>query len=158
MAMNENMSDEAGESAVRFLENLLQAAGLNIRVENEHPGDEGLMLELQGPDNGVVLGNSARVLYALEHIVNQVVHHRGSGHLKVTLDCNGYRSERVLELQLIARKAAEKVRTTGVSFSLQPMPAVERRVIHLTLAEETGIRTESSGMGLNRHVIIFPGH
>jgi len=140
------------------LENLLQTARLEVRVQNEQPGDEGLMLELQGPDSGLVLGNNARVLYALEHVVNQVVHHRGESHLKVTLDCNGYRSTRVLELQLMARKAAEKVRTTGVSFSLQPMPAVERRVIHLTLAEEAGIRTESSGLGLNRHVVIFPGH
>jgi len=156
--MNEKINEGTGESAVRFLENLLQTARLEVRVQNEQPGDEGLMLELQGPDNGLVLGNNARVLYALEHVVNQVVHHRGESHLKVTLDCNGYRSTRVLELQLMARKAAEKVRTTGVSFSLQPMPAVERRVIHLTLAEEAGIRTESSGLGLNRHVVIFPGH
>jgi len=158
VAMNEKINEEAGESAVRFLENLLQVARLELRIKEEQPGDEGLLLELHGSDNGVVLGNNARVLYALEHLVNQVVHHRGGSHVKVTLDCNGYRSERVLELQLIARKAAEKVRTTGVSFSLQPMPAAERRVIHLTLAEEAGIRTESSGLGLNRHVVIFPGH
>ncbi len=156
--MNENVNEDTAGSAVRFLENLLQMARLEVRVQNEQPGDEGVQLDLHGPDNGLVLGNSARVLYALEHIVNQVVHHRGGGHLKLTLDCNGYRSERVLELQLLARKAAEKVRTTGVSLPLQPMPAVERRVIHLTLAEETGIRTESSGMGLNRHVVIIPGH
>ncbi len=156
--MNEKINEEAGGSAVRFLADLLQTARLDVRVQNEQPGDESLLLELHGPDNGLVLGNSARVLYALEHLVNQVVHHRGGGYLKITLDCNGYRSTRVLELQLMARKAADKVRTTGVSFSLQPMPAAERRVIHLTLAEEAGIRTESSGMGLNRHVVIFPGH
>jgi len=156
--MNEKINEGAGESAVQFLANLLVAARLDVRVQNEQPGDEGLLLELDGPDNGLVLGNNARVLYALEHVVNQLVHHRGGGHVKITLDCNGYRSTRMLELQLMARKAAEKVRTTGVSFSLQPMPAVERRVIHLTLAEEAGIRTESSGLGLNRHVVIFPGH
>ncbi|MFB3904336.1 MAG: protein jag [Acidobacteriota bacterium] len=155
--MNERISEEAGQSAVRFLDGVLQAARLDMRVQNEQPGDEGLLLELQGSDTGLVLGNNARVLYALEHLVNQVIHHASGGQLKITLDCNGYRSTRVLELQLMARKAAEKVRTTGVSFSLQPMPAVERRVIHLTLAEEAGIRTESSGLGLNRHVVIFPG-
>jgi len=154
--MNEKMNQETG-TAVQFLENLLQTARLDVRVQNEQPGDEGLLLELHGPDNGLVLSNSARVLYALEHLVNQVVHHQSGGYSKITLDCNGYRSTRVLELELMARKAAEKVRTTGVSFSLQPMPAAERRVIHLTLAEEAGIRTESAGMGLNRHVVIFPG-
>jgi spoIIIJ-associated protein len=156
--MNENANEATAESAVRFLENLLQAARLDVRVQNDRPGDEGMSLELHGPDSGLVLSNNARILYALEHLVNQVIHHRGGGYLKLTIDCNGYRSTRVLELQLMARKAAEKVRTTGVSFSLQPMPAVERRVIHLTLAEEAGIRTESSGLGLNRHVVIFPGH
>ena len=156
--MNENVNEASAESAIRFLENLVQTARIDVRVQNQQPGDEGILLELHGPDNGLVLGNNARVLYALEHIVNQVAHHGGGSYLKLTLDCNGYRSTRVLELQLMARKAAEKVRTTGVSFSLQPMPAVERRVIHLTLAEEAGIRTESSGLGLNRHVVIFPGH
>jgi len=155
--MNEKIHEEGADSAVQFLRNVLQVSRLDLRVQEERPGDEGLLVELHGSDSGLVLGNNARVLYALEHLVNQVVHHRGGSHLKITLDCNGYRSTRVLELQLIARKAAEKVRNTGVAFSLQPMPAVERRVIHLTLAEEAGIRTESAGLGLNRHVVIFPG-
>lgn len=156
MEMNEKTNEETGQSAVRFLEDLVRAARLEVRVQNPQPVDEGLRLELHGPDSGLVLGNNARVLYALEHLVNQAVHQSRTSYLKVTLDCNGYRSTRGLELQLMARKAAEKVRTTGVSFSLQPLPSAERRVIHLTLAEESGIRTESSGMGLNRHVVIFP--
>ncbi|RPI21378.1 MAG: hypothetical protein EHM61_24900 [Acidobacteria bacterium] len=155
--MNENVSEAAGEFAVRFLEALMQAARFTLHVKEEQVADQGVVLELHGADSGLVLANNARLLYAMEHVVNQALHHQGRSDSKVTLDCNGYRSTRVLELQLLARKAAEKVRTTGVPLSLQPMPSVERRVIHLTLAEEAGIRTESSGLGLNRHVVIIPG-
>jgi len=93
----------------------------------------------------------------LEHVVNQALHRRGANQPKVRLDCNGYRSTRILELQLLARKAAERVRTTGTPLSLQPMPSAERRIIHLALAEEADVRTESSGAGLRRHVVILPG-
>ncbi len=84
------------------------------------------------------------------------MYRRGQGESRVMIDCNDYRQTRVLELQLMARKAAERVKTTHAPFSLQPMPAFERRVIHVTLAEERGVRTESSGLGTNRHVIILP--
>ena len=140
-----------------FLEGLLRAGRLELSVELKRDADA-VQVVLEGPDGDLALENNARVLYALEHIVNQVLYRRGQGDAKVVLDCNDYRNTRLLELQLLARKAAEKVKTSGASFSFQPMPAVERRIIHLTLAEEQGVRTESSGLGTNRHVVILPGH
>ena len=140
-----------------FLEGLLRAGRLELSLEVKRDG-ETLQVVLAGPDGDLLLENSARVLYALEHIVNQVIYRRGHGDGKVILDCNDYRNTRLLELQLLARKAAEKVKTGGASFSFQPMPAVERRIIHLTLAEDQGVRTESSGLGTNRHVVILPAH
>lgn len=154
--MSGNGNQEFEESVVKFLEEMLRAADLSVRVKTERQA-EILNLHLHGADSALILANNARVLYSLEHLLNQVLFRRGHGENRVVLDCNGYRATRVLELQLMARKAAERVRATGSAFSLQPMPSFERRVIHVTLAEEAGVRTESSGLGMNRHVVIIPG-
>jgi spoIIIJ-associated protein len=154
--MTESGNVRVKEFVIRFLENLLRAGHLSVQVRSREANGM-LEMELDGPDNELLVENNARVLYAVEHVLNQVLYRNGFSESKVVVDCGGYRSSRVLELELMARKAAEKVRTTGAPFSLQPMPAVERRIIHLALAEDGTVRTESSGVGVNRHVIIFPG-
>jgi spoIIIJ-associated protein len=139
-----------------FLEGLLRAGRLELSVEARRE-TEFLHVELEGPDSDLILENNAKVLYALEHVLNQVTYRRGYCESKALLDCNDYRNTRTLELQLLARKAAEKVKVSGAAISLQPMPAVERRIIHLALAEDQEVRTESSGLGTDRHVMILPG-
>jgi spoIIIJ-associated protein len=148
-------AEQLDNEAKQFIDRLITAAGLDLGVRFERQ-QEFLKVDLSGLDGELVLENNANLLYAIEHIVNQVMYRRGQGESRVMIDCNDYRQTRVLELQLMARKAAERVKTTHAPFSLQPMPAFERRVIHVTLAEERGIRTESSGLGTNRHVVILP--
>ena len=60
------------------------------------------------------------------------------------------------QLQLLAKKAADKARLSGTKVSLQPMPASERRIIHLAVAEEAGVETQSEGRGRFRRVLISP--
>ncbi len=148
-------AEQLDNEAKQFIDRLIAAAGFDLRARYERQ-QEFLKVDLSGSDGELVLENNANLLYAMEHIVNQVMYRRGQGESRVMIDCNDYRQTRVLELQLMARKAAERVKTTHAPFSLQPMPAFERRVIHVTLAEERGIRTESSGLGTNRHVVILP--
>ncbi len=148
-------AEQLDNEAKQLIDRLIATAGFDLRARYERQ-QEFLKVELAGSDGELVLENNANLLYAIEHIVNQVMYRRGQGESRVMIDCNDYRQTRVLELQLMARKAAERVKTTHAPFSLQPMPAFERRVIHVTLAEERGIRTESAGLGTNRHVVILP--
>ena len=148
-------AEQLDNQAKEFIERLIAAADFDLRARYTRE-QEFLKVEISGSDGELVLENNANLLYAIEHIVNQVMYRLGQGESRVMIDCNDYRQTRVLELQLMARKAAERVKTTHAPFSLQPMPAFERRVIHVTLAEEIGVRTESSGLGTNRHVIILP--
>ena len=148
---------EGLEARVReFLAKAVERSGLDLRARFRT--EEGvLQLLLHGPDSDLVLANNGRLLYALDHLVNQIFFRPGSGASRVVVDCKEYRSTRELELRLLAQKAAERVKTTGSPLPLQPMPSAERRIIHLTLAEEPGVRTESSGAGFQRHVVILPG-
>ncbi|MGH9338421.1 MAG: protein jag [Acidobacteriota bacterium] len=138
-----------------FLRELLQKAGLDLQFKVDS-SDDLINVRLEGEDCGLVLSSSARVLYSINHLLNQVCYRHSQDGLNFVVDCNDYRSTRELELSLLAKKAAEEVKFSGTPFSLQPMPAAERRVIHVTLAEAEGIRTESQGSGKYRRVIILP--
>ncbi len=130
---------------------------LDLDVASRWAGDV-VNVDLRGDDAGIVLSNNALLMYAINHLLNQVFYRRAPGSFSAVVDCGDYRAMRVLELELMAKKAAEKVRVTGVPYPLQPMPAVERRVIHLALADEAGVRTESRGGGPHRHVVILTSH
>jgi spoIIIJ-associated protein len=82
---------------------------------------------------------------------------RASGdEARLVFDSSGYRARREKELRLMAEKAAEKVRLSRIPFSFDPMTPNERRIIHLTLANDTSVTTESQGNGENRKVTIRP--
>ena len=104
----------------------------------------------------MVLSNNARVLYSINHLLNQIFFRQFRDGCSLVVDCNDYRATRVLELQLLAKKVAEKVKAGRTPLPLQPMPATERRVVHLALAEEPGITTMSEGTGEHRRVVILP--
>lgn len=146
------IADRAGE----FVTGLIDQCGLLLTTQVSVEEDDTIRIELAGEDSGLVLGDSARLLYAINHLVNQIFYRQARNGCSFILDCEDYRSDRTVELELMARKAAERVRKTGRAVVLQPMPSSERRIIHLALAEEPGIRTESEGSGRYRHIQIVP--
>ncbi len=137
-----------------FLMNLLEGMGLDPSFESSLDGDL-ISFRLSGHDSEVVLANNARFLYAVNHLLNQIYYRKSLTGCNFWVDCNGYRTDRDGELRLLAGTAAEQVRLTGREFVLQSLPSAERRIIHLSLADEPGVRTESEGTGSNRRVIIY---
>lgn len=149
--------DELLEKAGQFVEEVLKGARLELSFRCEAQ-DALIEIFLEGEDEGMVLSHNGRLLYAINHLLNQIFFKQSLDGCNFVVDCDDYRATRAVELQLLARKAAEKVRFSQTPFSLQPMPAGERRIVHLALAEEPGVRTESEGLGLQRRVLILPGH
>ncbi len=144
---------EAARQVEEFFSQLLNVSGLDLEMEVKDPG-ENVQVQFSGSDSEVLLSNNAKALDALNDLGNQIFLRRMGQRIEV--DCEDYRLTRILELELLAKNAAEKTRLSGRSFRFQPMPPSERRTIHITLAEEPGVRTESRGMGTSRHVVVFP--
>ena len=138
-----------------FLQELLTHSGLDLdfRYEVEDPV---ISVHLHGEDADMVLGNNARLLYAISHLLNRAFYYRSDGAYNFVVDCNEYLAARMMELQLLASKAAEEVKRSGAPHELQAMPASERRTVHMALVEEQGIRTESAGTGMHRRVVVLP--
>jgi spoIIIJ-associated protein len=146
-----------------FLEKVLRLALLkmSVQVRAAQPGEYApdtplYVVEISGPDADVVLDSHAAMLDALEHVARRVAHMDETLHPLVAFDCHQYRLSRLDELKLTAQIAAEQVRERGEPFALGRMNSRERRVVHLTLRDQQGIRTESQGEGLDRHLVIFP--
>lgn len=123
-----------------------------------HPEIENpdVLVQFSGADVELLLENKAELLLALEHLTMEALRMPSEDHSLVCFDANDYRMLRIEELRLSALTAAEKVRKTRVPFHFSPMSSRERRIVHLALRNEAGVRSESVGMGPVRQVVIVP--
>ncbi|PWT92030.1 MAG: hypothetical protein C5B55_07080 [Blastocatellia bacterium] len=136
------------EQAVQFLEELFDGTRLQLNVKVKH-GVSGEILDMDGPDAELLQAQTGEMLEALQHLLNQI-YSRGAGSNRIVCDVHGFRATREAELQAMANHAATRVRNTGIAFTFEPMSANERRIIHLTLADQEDLFTESIGEGNDR--------
>jgi len=115
-----------------------------------------IVVNFDGPDKPLLLERNGELLKALEHIAIRWLRLEPQLYNRVRFDCGNFRASRIAELKLSAEVAAERVRQTREPFRFQPMPARERRIVHLALKDQAGVRTTSEGEGATRLVVIFP--
>jgi|SRR6185503_14468018 spoIIIJ-associated protein len=149
------MSEDDVNLVVEFTNQVLGSSRLDLKAGADQTED-GLRIQVRGEDVALLLGHNAELLDALEYLGNRVLARRSGEEAKVVFDSSGYRARREKELRLMAEKAAEKVRLSRIPFSFDPMTPNERRIIHLTLADDSSVTTESQGNGENRKVTIRP--
>jgi spoIIIJ-associated protein len=141
--------EDVSQQATEFLEDLFTHLGLQLRVTLKQ-GVASQVLDIDGADAELLEGQTGELLEALQHLLNQIYGRSLSGGARLICDVHGFRATREAELQAMANHAANRVRTTGTSFTFEPMSANERRIIHLTLAEIGDLYTESIGEGADR--------
>jgi len=156
----EFIEDEA-EIAAQALDHLLELMGIQADVsirDPETPGD-GLgmakaVLDVEGDDLGLLIGRRGETLASLQYLLNLMMTRQFGEHMSFTVDVEGYRRRREKQLNTLAHRMAEQVRRTRRPVTLEPMPANERRIIHLALAEDRQVQTSSLGEGDARKVSI----
>jgi len=162
-AMPEEGGDVA-EAAAGVLEALIERLGLEASVSSEMKppvagGEDAphvVTLNVKGDDLGILIGRRGQTLASLQHIVRLIVANRAKARVPIVIDVEGYKQRRYDALQALARRVAEQVKDRGKPFALEPMPAYERRIIHLTLSDNPDVTTESAGEGEGRKVVIVP--
>ncbi len=115
-----------------------------------------IYVELAGPDKDILLERNAELLYAIEHVAAKTLRLEMEEHDKISFDTNGYKAMRARELRLLAETAAEKARSTGQPYRFSPMSSRERRLLHLALRNCADVRSESSGEGRDRSIVVYP--
>jgi len=146
---------ETCAKAEELANNILQGAGFDLRASAAE-AEEGCLVSINGADNGLLLNQGGELLDALQQILNQALGRDLPKGQRIVCDADNFRAAREAELRAMAQHAARQVRATSSAFVFGPMDSNERRVIHLTLADELDLQTESVGEGNARRLRVSP--
>jgi spoIIIJ-associated protein len=140
-----------------LLSRTVAALGIAGRVDVRED-DETITATCSGADVALLIGRHGQTIDALQYLLNAISHRQhGEARKEVVVDAAGYRERRRATLESLAVRTAEQVRVRGERIELDPMTAVERKVVHLKLKEFDGVQTSSEGTEPNRYVVVLPG-
>jgi spoIIIJ-associated protein len=150
--------DESPEAALvrELLERTVAGIGVrcSIRIDER---EDGVVATLSGPELGILIGRRGQTIDALQYLANAMTHRTlGPERRQVTIDAAGYRSRRTAALEQLAHRSAEQASATGRAVELEPMTAVERKIVHEHLKDDPEVETASEGTEPNRYVVVLP--
>ena len=151
--------EEVSKVAVAVLGDLLRHMGIQATVVARAPSDDRSMpvvLDVQGDDLGLLIGRQGDTLRDLQYITRLIASRKLQRWVNVVVDVAGYKKRRERVLTELAERMAERVIADGRPLSLEPMPAHERRIVHIALRDHEQVTTESTGEGQRRKVVISP--
>ena len=151
-----------GSAAVRAMDvvnRLLSSSGVSAMalLHSAHDSESGgPVIHIQGEDSGLLIGRRGETLRAIQFLVNLVVNKDSTEPVRVSLDVEQYTEKRHKALRELAIKVADRVAASGRAITLEPMPPRERRVVHVALADDPRVMTQSVGEGAERRVAVSP--
>ena len=158
-----DVDSEEVRLATDYLKDLLNLLDIDTSVDVREPetaadglGRASAVLDIEGEDLGLLIGRRGATLSAIQYMVNLAVTHKTGSRVLVTVDVEHYHRRREETLRNLANRMADRVRRSRRPMTLEPMPANERRIIHLALADDSAVMTGSVGQGDERTVVIRP--
>jgi spoIIIJ-associated protein len=147
-----DLAAEARELVVRIVDGI----GVSAQIDVDE-GEETITVSCVGPDLGMLIGRHGQTIDAIQYLVNAAMYRGHADERKeVVVDAAGYRARRRASLEALAVRSAERALADGDLVELDPMTAVERKVVHIRLKEFDGVETTSEGTEPNRFVVIRP--
>jgi spoIIIJ-associated protein len=152
-------SQEASSLAAEVRElvaRIMEGIGVPGRVDVQED-EETITISCVAPDVGIFIGRHGQTIDAVQYLVNAVMYRRHPDDRKeVVVDAAGYRARRRATLEALAVRSAERALSDGEPVELEPMTAIERKVVHVRLKEFDGVETSSEGTEPNRFVVVRP--
>lgn len=157
----EQTEDETLQVARQALQDLLSKMRLQAHVvaqwgEATEGEERPLVLDVEGDDLSLLIGRRGETLAALQYILRLIVNKQLNTITNIIVDVESYKSRREEQLKRVAQRLAEQATQQKRTLSLEPMPANERRIVHLTLRDHPDVITESVGEGEFRKVTVVP--
>jgi spoIIIJ-associated protein len=147
---------DVGEITKEILLTILKKMEIEGTVRDIKEGENKVYVEIESPKSGLIIGKKGKTLESLQFLVNLMVNNRTKSDKKIILDIESYRAKREKALRKLSKEIALKVIKTGKPWTLEPMNPFERRLIHLTLQNDSRVTTKSEGLGIYRKVKISP--
>jgi spoIIIJ-associated protein len=152
-------TEEMGIIALEVVRDLLDHMGIDATVVVRDPGGDDaqpLVLDVEGDDLGILIGRQGETLRDLQYITRLIVSRKLQRWVNILVDVGGYKRRRERILSELAERMAQRVMDEGRAVALEPMPAHERRIVHVALRDHRSVTTESTGEGHRRKVVILP--
>jgi spoIIIJ-associated protein len=136
-----------------FVQNVVNAMGIELTVKIED-APEVTRINLEGEDGGVLIRRGGEGLQALQHVVATAFRRQLGDDNRVVVDCNGFRRDKDAEIKQMARFMADRARSSGIPQEMGPLNPYERRIVHIAIAEDPTVSSESIGDAFMKTVII----
>lgn len=146
-------------AAIEVLQDLIDRMGVSATITLKQAYSEevnGPVITVDGEDSGLLIGRRGETLRALQFLVSFICAKQIGERINLFIDVAGYQERRYASLRNLAKRVAQRVEDSGRPITLEPMPPNERRIIHLTLAEDPNVSTTSVGYGDQRQVVVEP--
>lgn len=147
--MNETLTKQISD----FVQSVVSAMGVELTVTIEE-SPEGTRINLEGEDGGILIRRGGEGLQALQHVVATAFRRQLGDDNRIVVDCNGFRKDKDAEIKQMARFMAEKARSSGMPQEMGPLNPYERRIVHIAIAEDPTVSSESIGDAFMKTVII----
>src|SRR6187551_3189495 len=148
-SVNETLTRQIAD----FVQSVVKAMGVELTARIED-SPEATRINLEGDDGGVLIRRGGEGLQALQHVVATAFRRQLGDDNRVVVDCNGFRKDKDAEIKQMARFMAEKARTSGMPQEIGPLNPYERRIVHIAIAEDPTVSSESIGDAFMKTVII----
>jgi len=147
------VNDTLTTDITKFVQTVVSAMGADLTASVEGT-PEATRINLDGEDGGVLIRRGGEGLQALQHLVATAFRRQLGDDNRIVVDCNNYRRDKDVELQRMARFVADKAKSSGAPQEMGPLNPYERRIVHLAIAEDPGVSSESIGDAFMKTVII----
>ncbi len=149
-------SNEYAQAAMEVLAEILPAMGLDAKPALKSVDSEYIHIDIIGTDLAILIGKHGQTLDALQYLLQIAASKKANSEARIVLDAEGYRERHNKMLEKKALEYAEAVKQQQREAVLDPQPARDRRIIHMTLVDHPDVYTYSEGFGDDRHVVISP--
>lgn len=148
----ESASLELGKNALQRIVDFITAdASISVKIHSER-----ITFHIQGGNTAVLIGKRGQTLEAIQYLVEKVVNKNLQQRIRIQVDIEGYLDGRRARLESLAARLSEKAKRIGKPITIGQLNAHDRRIVHIALKDDTGVRTQSMGEGFYRKLVIFP--
>lgn len=144
---------EALAAGQEYLQTMIEALGMSVSIEQVRH-KQVVEFQVTGAKQGLLIGKHGRNLNALQYLVQTYVHRLVDTRLAIIVNAGDYREKRQAALERLAKQTADKVKRTGETVFLEPMPAFERKQVHAALSKNPYVKTHSEGAEPHRYLVV----
>ena len=150
------LSQSDFEKIKETVKEFFEKTTFEVEIEFQSPQDQTLPINIKIDEPQILIGEGGQTLVEIQHLLKAILKRKISDSFFIDLDINGYKKKKIEYLKELARTVADEVAITKKEKILSPMPAYERRIIHLELAGRSDVTTESIGQEPERRIVIRP--